>query len=81
MINHLCIYQQVAQKSLSKIDFEDEQRSYVVDVCKYFHVSSASLSKKFYSKLGRHTYVTPTSYLQLIAGFMNIITSKQQQVL
>ena len=31
--------------------------------------------------MGRQTYVTPTSYLQLIAGFMNIISSKQQSVL
>lgn len=38
--------EKVAQKSLSKIDFEDNQRSMVVDVCKYFHVSSAELSRK-----------------------------------
>ncbi len=31
--------------------------------------------------MGRKTYVTPTSYLQLIAGFMNIITNKQNEIM
>ncbi len=73
--------EKVAQKSLATLDIEDSMRRMCVDICKYFHVSSADLSRRFYAKMGRQTYVTPTSYLQLIAGFMNIITMKQDQVM
>ena len=44
-------------------------------------MSSATLSDKFYQRLGRKTYVTPTSYLQLISGFKNLISSKQNEIM
>lgn len=36
---------------------------------------------RFYVKLGRKTYVTPTSYLQLISGFKNLISNKQNEIM
>lgn len=36
---------------------------------------------RFYHKLGRKTYVTPTSYLQLISGFKTLISSKQNEIM
>lgn len=73
--------EKVAKSSLSKIDIEDDQRDACVEICKYFHVSSSVLSEKFYTKLGRKTYVTPTSYLQLISGFKNLISNKQNEIM
>ena len=31
--------------------------------------------------MGRKTYVTPTSYLQLISGFKNLINAKQTEIM
>jgi dynein heavy chain, axonemal len=38
--------EKVAQNSLAKIDIEEDQRVACVEICKYFHVSSATLSEK-----------------------------------
>lgn len=39
--------EKVAKSSLQKIDIEDDQKHACVDICKYFHVSSATLSEKY----------------------------------
>ncbi len=38
--------EKVAKNSLAKIDIEDDQKISCVEICKYFHVSSATLSEK-----------------------------------
>ncbi|KAK2851543.1 hypothetical protein Q5P01_007819 [Channa striata] len=39
------------------------------------------LSERFLSELGRHNYVTPTSYLELIAAFRLLLTQKRDNVM
>lgn len=36
---------------------------------------------RFLSELGRHNYVTPTSYLELIAAFRILLTQKRDTVM
>lgn len=36
---------------------------------------------RFLSELGRHNYVTPTSYLELLAAFRLLLTQKQDAVM
>lgn len=36
---------------------------------------------RFFSKLGRHNYVTPTSYLELIGAFKNLLGKKQDETM
>jgi dynein heavy chain len=38
------------------------------------------LSTKFLNELGRHNYVTPTSYLELINSFKNLLQNKQDEI-
>lgn len=38
------------------------------------------LSFRFLQELGRHNYVTATSYLELIASFRQLLTQKRQAV-
>ena len=73
--------EKVAKSFLKNIDISDEEKLSCVDICKHFHVSSATLSEKFYQKLGRKTYVTPTSYLQSISGFKDLISTKQMEIM
>lgn len=40
----------MARNSLAKIDIDEEQRGACVEICKYFHVSSANLSEKYLKK-------------------------------
>ncbi|CAH8503219.1 unnamed protein product [Schistosoma turkestanicum] len=69
----------VANKALQNLDMEDHVRQSTVDLFKYFHTSITPLAEKFLMNLGRKTYVTPTSYLELIDSFQRLLTQKQNE--
>ncbi|KAJ7406929.1 dynein heavy chain 12, axonemal isoform X7 [Willisornis vidua] len=71
----------VASKFLESLELTDTERQGVVPICKYFHTSVLSLSERFLQSLGRHNYVTPTSYLELIAAFQRLLTEKRDSVI
>lgn len=49
-------------------------------MCKYFQESAKNLSLDYYNTLGRHNYVTPTSYLELILTFKTLLNTKRHEV-
>ncbi|CAF1508861.1 unnamed protein product, partial [Adineta ricciae] len=67
----------VAQKFLEETDMTDEERRSCIDICKYFHVSTQQVSKRFLAELDRHNYVTPTSYLELINTFKTLLEKRR----
>ncbi|NXP46066.1 DYH7 protein, partial [Heliornis fulica] len=71
----------VANKFLEKLQLTDREHQEVVLICKYFHTSALSLSVRFLQSLGRYNYVTPTSYLELIATFQKLLTQKRDTVM
>ncbi|KAK3519072.1 hypothetical protein QTP70_016355, partial [Hemibagrus guttatus] len=73
--------ERVANKFLETVDMSDHERLEVMLICKTFHTSATDLSKRFLSELGRHNYVTPTSYLELIAAFRMLLTQKRDAVM
>ncbi|NXK86097.1 DYH7 protein, partial [Formicarius rufipectus] len=73
--------ERVASKFLETLELTDAERQGVVPICKYFHTSVLSLSERFLQSLGRHNYVTPTSYLELIAAFQRLLTEKRDSVM
>ncbi|XP_054071997.1 dynein axonemal heavy chain 12 isoform X1 [Rissa tridactyla] len=73
--------ERVANKFLETLQLTDSERQEVVPICKYFHTSVLSLSVRFLQILGRHNYVTPTSYLELIAAFRKLLTQKRDAVM
>ncbi|NXU72284.1 DYH7 protein, partial [Oreotrochilus melanogaster] len=73
--------ERVANKFLETLELTDSERQEVVPICKYFHTSALSLSARFMESLGRHNYVTPTSYLELIAAFRKLLTQKRDAVM
>ncbi|KAG7472883.1 hypothetical protein MATL_G00114010 [Megalops atlanticus] len=73
--------ERVANKFLETLELSDHERQEVVPICKTFHTSAIELSHKFLSELGRHNYVTPTSYLELIAAFRQLLTQKRDAVM
>lgn len=60
---------------------EAQLRDSVTLIFKHFHTSIANLSEKFFTELGRKTYVTPTSYLEQIASFERLITKKKNEIM
>ena len=52
----------------------------VVEMCQTFQTSVRDLSEMYFTRLRRHNYVTPTSYLQLIQTFKAVLNSKREEV-
>ncbi|KAK2091661.1 hypothetical protein P7K49_030945 [Saguinus oedipus] len=71
----------VAVKFLETLELTEFQRQEIVPICKHFHTSIMDLSERFLNELGRHNYVTATSYLELIGSFRQLLTKKRQAVM
>eukprot|EP00898_Chlorokybus_atmophyticus_P008353 jgi/Chlat1/8519/Chrsp80S07812 len=70
----------VAQRFLEEVNVEEKFKSDLVDVSVHFHTSVQDLSNSFLQQLHRHCYVTPTSYLELIATFKSLLKQKQDEI-
>ncbi|XP_029012096.1 dynein axonemal heavy chain 12 [Betta splendens] len=73
--------ERVANTYLGSLEMNENERQEVIPICKTFHTSAQQLSNRFLSELGRHNYVTPTSYLELIAAFRLLLTEKRDAVM
>uniref|UniRef100_A0A4W6E1U6 Dynein axonemal heavy chain 12 n=1 Tax=Lates calcarifer TaxID=8187 RepID=A0A4W6E1U6_LATCA len=73
--------ERVANSFLESLEMSENERQQVIPICKTFHTSAKQLSQRFLSELGRHNYVTPTSYLELIAAFRLLLTQKRDTVM
>lgn len=71
----------VANSNLQEIEMEEKIKASCVDVCIKFHHEVEKLSADFYEKLRRHTYVTPTSYLELITTFKALLSNKRKETM
>lgn len=60
---------------------EDWMKHECVSLCKTFHTSADDLSSRYLEELGRHNYVTPTSYLELIGSFKGLLGTKQDETM
>ncbi|XP_055007109.1 dynein axonemal heavy chain 7-like [Boleophthalmus pectinirostris] len=73
--------ERVAISFLKTLEMTDIERHEVIPICKTFHTSLKQLSDRFLSELGRYNYVTPTSYLELMAAFRLLLTEKRDIVM
>ena len=71
----------VANKFLEDVDLEDSVRTETIVMCKHFHESVRLMSERYFDTLRRHNYVTPTSYLELILTFKNLLARKREEIL
>ena len=71
----------VAYRFLEEVELTDLERGAAIPLCKHFHQSTRELSEQFAHELGRHNYVTPTSYLELISSFKSVLSNKRGDVL
>ncbi|XP_034174982.2 dynein heavy chain at 36C [Osmia lignaria lignaria] len=68
----------VATKFLGEIDLTKKEETACIEMCQYFHTSTQELSHEFLRKTKRHNYVTPTSYLELINTFKDLLRKKRK---
>ena len=71
----------VAAKSLEDLDLDEDARRACVLMCVHFHQSVGLASDRYLRELGRRNYVTPTSYLALIATFKSLLKGKRDEIL
>ncbi|XP_053982409.1 dynein axonemal heavy chain 7 [Hylaeus volcanicus] len=71
----------VATKFLGEIDLTKKERDACIEMCQYFHTSTQDLSQEFFRRAKRHSYVTPTSYLELINTFKDLLEKKRKEAL
>ncbi|KAK5640705.1 hypothetical protein RI129_009252 [Pyrocoelia pectoralis] len=72
--------ERVAKMFLQQTDIPIDMIEKCVEICKHFHTSVELASDKFYEDLQRRTYVTPTSYLELIQTFKSLYYIKVDQI-
>ncbi|XP_017763577.1 PREDICTED: dynein heavy chain 7, axonemal-like [Eufriesea mexicana] len=70
----------VSTKFLSMIELTDNERTAAIDMCQFFHVSAQNLSAEFWTRLNRRVYVTPTSYLEMINTFKDLLGRKRDEI-
>ncbi|KAJ8614220.1 hypothetical protein CTAYLR_001132 [Chrysophaeum taylorii] len=70
----------VADKKLADVELDDAIRPAIVETCQNFHTSAAELSEHFKQATGRITYVTPTSYLELLIAFKSALATRRATV-
>nr|CCA21283.1 inner dynein arm heavy chain 1beta putative [Albugo laibachii Nc14]CCA21656.1 dynein heavy chain 2 putative [Albugo laibachii Nc14] len=74
--------QEVAMKYLEEENLvTDEQRLKISSVFAAVHSSVALASQQLYQTMKRHNYVTPTNYLALVTGYLELYREKQQAIL
>ncbi|XP_046587391.1 dynein axonemal heavy chain 7-like [Neodiprion lecontei] len=71
----------VATRFLGEIELPEAERMACIDMCQYFHMSTQQMSKEFFTRVRRRTYVTPTSYLELINTFKSLLEKKRGEVI
>lgn len=71
----------VAYHFLTGIDLDTNTKNGTVDVCVNMQQKVVTLSKRYFSEMGRHYYVTPTSYLELINTFKNLLTVQRKDII
>ena len=71
----------VADSLLSETKVEDKIKKGLVDICVDMQLRVTNLSTRFYQELRKYYYVTPTSYLELLATFKRLLTARNSQVI
>lgn len=70
----------VGTKLLAGGEIPPDKRMSIMTMCKKFHTSVAEHSNLFLEKTGRHCYVTPTGYLELLTCYTTLMSKRRAEV-
>ena len=71
----------VARSFFEQIDLGDDgMKEKIAEMCVEIHTSVSSMADRFYTELRRRYYTTPTSYLELINLYLDMLGDKRKQL-
>eukprot|EP00294_Goniomonas_avonlea_P007519 CAMPEP_0114565520 /NCGR_PEP_ID=MMETSP0114-20121206/14353_1 /TAXON_ID=31324 /ORGANISM="Goniomonas sp, Strain m" /LENGTH=1925 /DNA_ID=CAMNT_0001751771 /DNA_START=60 /DNA_END=5835 /DNA_ORIENTATION=- len=71
----------VASESLADLDLGQQHvHQSIVEMCRDIHQSVEHKSEEYLNTLRRYNYVTPTSYLELIGTYKNLLHEKREEL-
>lgn len=70
----------VAFGSLTDIAVDKTQNDYLAQICVTMHESVDKMSVRLYDEYRRHFYTTPSSYLELIKLYHNLLQSRNETI-
>ena len=70
----------VAQEFLKDVNVANELKSPLAEMCVEMHSGTIALSERYLAEARRHFYVTPTSYLELISSYKDLLKKKQKEI-
>ncbi|ORC83399.1 dynein heavy chain [Trypanosoma theileri] len=70
----------VAIRFLSKLDITDHEKKAAEDMFVLFQQQVRELGKVYLTEVRQHTYVTPTSYLDLLSTFEHLLCEKREEL-
>jgi dynein heavy chain len=70
----------VATNFVASIDIDESLQESVRDMCMLFHQHAATLAVTFLQEAQRFIYVTPTSYLELLATYKDLLHKKRKEI-
>ncbi|XP_065178852.1 dynein axonemal heavy chain 6-like [Sycon ciliatum] len=71
----------VATTFFEQVDLGDEQlKPKICEMCVEVHTSTVDMAERFFNELRRRYYTTPTSYLELINLYLDMLKDKRKQL-
>lgn len=67
-------------RSMPELSIDDELLASIVKLCQQMHQSAVQHTVKYLHELGRHNYVTPASFLELLGAFAKMYGLKLSEV-
>eukprot|EP01022_Parablepharisma_sp_SALTPOND_P028312 TRINITY_DN70784_c2_g1_i1.p1 TRINITY_DN70784_c2_g1~~TRINITY_DN70784_c2_g1_i1.p1 ORF type:complete len:4393 (-),score=612.94 TRINITY_DN70784_c2_g1_i1:3426-16604(-) len=71
----------VAQQYLGGAELGEKEQEGIVNICVDMQERARSLTERYKKEMQFHYYVTPTSYLELLKIFKNLLTEKRKNLL
>lgn len=64
-------------EDITELDVSPEILRGIVVMCQFMHASVVVASTLYLQELSRHNYVTPTSYLELLSSYTELLNKKK----
>ncbi|GFS18450.1 dynein heavy chain 1, axonemal [Elysia marginata] len=65
---------------LEDVTFPDSVMDGMVEMCQKIHESVTRYSERFLEEMSRHNYVTPTSYLELLSCYSQLVSRRKREL-
>lgn len=66
---------------LDDLNIPNDIRDGIVNIFQFMHASVVKASELYKSELSRYNYITPTSYLQLLSSYTELMNTKKSSLL